>query len=265
LARINFEDEIFADPRFHDLVLKVGGFNEAVGRLLLFWRAAQRQWIKGKLIHPEEMRPEWEAIIEVKLAERRPEGVYAKGSEEQFSWYLDGIEQRREAGRHSAEVRKKKFGTAQPAGGKQDWGKETIERPSNGVRTGSNGIEPSSSSSSSSSLRKELIHDRKRKSQKPKPQPLAGAREFLEDVYRDHYPRKEGKQEGLERALKQCTKIEDLQLFKAAVLRYAAAKKGEEVRYLKHFSSFVSVWREWTDPTTGTTGRQSQKVIILGD
>lgn len=106
MARINFEDEIAADARFRRLVkLLDGDEDKANGMLLRFWRLAQKYWGNGLLVPFDEFKAEeLQPILTCGLAEVRELGVYAKGSELRFDWYL----QRVEAGKRSVASRKLK-------------------------------------------------------------------------------------------------------------------------------------------------------------
>lgn len=70
----------------------------------------------------------------------------------------------------------------------------------------------------------------------------------LEAAYKA-YPRKEGKSEGLERLGKQVKTRADLDALKRAIANYAEQQRldGTEREYMKHFSTFVSSWRDWID------------------
>jgi hypothetical protein len=86
----------------------------------------------------------------------------------------------------------------------------------------------------------------------------------LEAVYK-LYPRKQGKSEGMRRLktqIKLPTDYEDLIL---AVKNYAAYCAGKEPQFIKMFSSFVSEWRDWTDPSNGTVtliGRELKPINL---
>lgn len=89
MARINFEDEIAIDHRFRHLVRKVGDEDKANGMLLRFWRIAQRYWGQGELVPKKVFElEELHSILECDLAEERPDGIYAKGTEKRFQWYV---------------------------------------------------------------------------------------------------------------------------------------------------------------------------------
>lgn len=100
MARINIDDSLFNDPRFMDLVQRLGP-EVAIGSLVLAYKCAQRFWVPRLLPIPSDqfrlskLRQE---IIEVGLAEIRENGsVYIKGTEEQFAWLI----QRSKAGREN--------------------------------------------------------------------------------------------------------------------------------------------------------------------
>ncbi len=162
-ARLNIEVKIWSDYRFQNFMLEVGGRPLAKGYVIELWGLAQTYWIPDKNLIPEE---EWkksglpESLISCGLAERRQEGIYAKGSEKHFSWWFDGIEQRSNAGKKSAQRPRDDKGRLLPTrsnGPLDDAGSplgNNTRQVSNESPTRSNEIQPSSSSSSSSSLKK---------------------------------------------------------------------------------------------------------------
>lgn len=117
MARINIEECWWSDPRRMKLALALGSGAMADGVVTNAWRIAQEFWSKGRLLVPQDVWATVEAnskLIEANLAEARESGVYVRGS----SQYLDWARERREAaiigGKKSAEVRRKKNGSAQP-------------------------------------------------------------------------------------------------------------------------------------------------------
>jgi len=92
MARINIEDSIYRDDRFHKLSAGVGKY-KAIGLLVVAWDMAHRFFLK----HPENLiplkewcgQPELEILEAYKLAERRETGIYVKGSAEQCSYLLE--------------------------------------------------------------------------------------------------------------------------------------------------------------------------------
>lgn len=93
MARINIDDELHADHRFKRLVRKLGDEDKAVGLLYRFWRIAQDKWGREfQLVDPAEFDADgFGPLLEVGLAERRPDGIYACGSEVRFAWYLQKV------------------------------------------------------------------------------------------------------------------------------------------------------------------------------
>ncbi len=88
MARINWEDEIYADYRFRRLIRLVGDEDKAIGMLIRFWTAAQDLWVKDCLISEKAFNADgFGPILQADLAEMRPDGVYARGSEKHFGWY----------------------------------------------------------------------------------------------------------------------------------------------------------------------------------
>ena len=76
-------------------------------------------------------------------------------------------------------------------------------------------------------------------------------REF-EEAYAE-YPRKEGKSRGMAKLKAQIKTTASLKDFKAAVGRYLehTRQHAVEPKFIKHFSTFVTEWKDWLDPMTG--------------
>ncbi len=115
MPRVNVEDEIESDARFHALTALLGGdSNKALGFLIRFWRMAQKYWGDEKALVPHNLFKcsGYEVLLEVDLAELREGGVYCRGAEAQFDWYL----QKCRAGRASVAARemRKSNGTGVP-------------------------------------------------------------------------------------------------------------------------------------------------------
>lgn len=98
MARINIEDKIYRDERFHRLSAFEGKY-KALGLCVTAWDLAHRWYLK----HPEHLIPlgEWDASEELGLlekyglAERRENGIYVKGSKDE----CDYLTKRSDAGR----------------------------------------------------------------------------------------------------------------------------------------------------------------------
>lgn len=75
----------------------------------------------------------------------------------------------------------------------------------------------------------------------------------IELIYKSSYPRKIGKSEGLEILAKSVKTEQDLVDLETAVIRYAdnCKRQGTEEKYIMHFSTFASRWRDWLDPDAG--------------
>lgn len=108
MARINIEDTLFKDDSFSELTIKLGSKTMAIGAIVEAFILAQKHYlttVNDRLIPLNE----WQrlkvgsAIVESGFAEIRKNGVYVRGSNEQFSWLL----QRSEAGKSSAKMKAK--------------------------------------------------------------------------------------------------------------------------------------------------------------
>lgn len=78
--------------------------------------------------------------------------------------------------------------------------------------------------------------------------------EKIENIYSEFYPLKKGKQKGIEKLL-QTLSPDEIDLFERAVKAYRAdcESNATQPRYIQHFSTFVSHWRDWADPAAGTS------------
>lgn len=72
--------------------------------------------------------------------------------------------------------------------------------------------------------------------------------DVIEPIYRN-YPRKLGKQLGLDRLYQKRFSFEDLPKFAGAVQNYADYCKREkmEEKFILHFSTFVGRWKDWAE------------------
>jgi hypothetical protein len=84
---------------------------------------------------------------------------------------------------------------------------------------------------------------------------LASARGFdFESLYQ-RYPRKLGKQKGIERCRKQILTAKDYEDLSRAIDRYRSYVRAQSVeeKYIKHFSTFMASYRDWLDPDAGSS------------
>jgi hypothetical protein len=70
----------------------------------------------------------------------------------------------------------------------------------------------------------------------------------IEFIYKEHYPRKEGKTRGIKVLLKDLQENE-LELFEKSVMNYKShcLAQNTEYQYTKIFSTFAAEWRDWVD------------------
>jgi len=89
----------------------------------------------------------------------------------------------------------------------------------------------------------------------------------FESLYQK-YPRKLGKSAGLRKAKSEIRSHEDFDLLSKALDRFCTHHKERktEPEYLPYFSTFITSWRDWLDPATGSaiSQRQSISEMILG-
>ena len=80
------------------------------------------------------------------------------------------------------------------------------------------------------------------------------ARFDFESLY-EKYPRKVGKAAGLRKAKVQIKTLEAYEELRTAIARYTnyCIAQKTEPRFIKHFSSFMSDWRDWLDPGAGSS------------
>lgn len=97
MARINVESSISSDSRFQDLIIKLQCKDRALGSVVRAWQLAQKHYLKEGVIPFHEWQSQGcrDEIIEVGLAEKRENGIYMKGSSEQFQW----LRQKSDAGK----------------------------------------------------------------------------------------------------------------------------------------------------------------------
>lgn len=157
MARINIDDDLRADPRFHQLCDAIGRA-QAYGSLICLWDLGMAFWRKEKGLIPTataEQTPNYAELIRAGFAVKRPGGVYCSGAEEKWDYLLA----RSAAGRRSSQVRTEKYGTPVPVG--------ATNFCSAGVRGSSeqnpNKTEPSSSSSRSKELKEPSASNTKKK------------------------------------------------------------------------------------------------------
>lgn len=113
---IPIDSEIRNDPRFRKLAKSLNSEAEALLLCFSAWALARRYWQAEHSYIPFHV---WDAgdfgpLEDVKLAERREDGVYCRGTVDSFDWYHDWKADKSTAGKASAAVRKAKYGTAQP-------------------------------------------------------------------------------------------------------------------------------------------------------
>jgi hypothetical protein len=255
MPRINIDDELRVDPRFHTLCSKIPR-HEAFGSLVCLWEIGQTYWKRGKSLIPEtlaEQLPHVQMLVDCEFALWTEGGLYCFGAEERWSFLLKRAEAGAKGGRSSAEARLEKYGSALPMNAKNSpkQNRSKTEAPTEAsMQTYRSPPKPSSSSSSS---------EEKNNTNTPR---VAYAPEF-ETLWR-MYPRKVGKKLGMTRALAQL-KTPDLVADAHQAItnynRYVEVNKTEP-RYIKQFSTFMNCWQDWVNPDSSLF--QSNKIKVSG-
>lgn len=229
MARISIDDELHADRRFKRLSKALGDEDLAIGMLYRFWRIAQDFWADGELVPYEEFEAEkLNALIDAGLAEEREKGIYASGSEERFQWYV----QRCEASKRGVQARKLK--TEEP--------KPVSDQPEVVFRSTETEVPDNPSLRSDIVIATAIVK-----------KDIAQKFDF-ESLY-EKYPRKVGKKAGMRACHARIKKQEDFDSLSGAIDRYNEylARSSTEPQFIKHFSTFMNNWEDWSDPTTGTS------------
>lgn len=146
LPRINIDDELRSDPRFHSLCNNTSRV-VAIGSIFCLWELGQAYWKKNESLIPiglAEQLPNYSDLVRVGFAIPKDDGVYCCGAKERWGFLIARSEAGKAGGLKSAQVRLEKYGTSIPnnASNLQSEAK-TEAKPSK--------PKPSSSSSSSSS------------------------------------------------------------------------------------------------------------------
>jgi len=113
MARVNVEDAWFVDAeeKRECLIqaiqaLPIRWSDAADGMAVRAWKLAQRFWKDGEKLIPEAdwKRAGLEPLIVCDLAERRPEGVYVRGTRDQHDWILQRVEAGKRGGNNRAKT-----------------------------------------------------------------------------------------------------------------------------------------------------------------
>jgi len=205
MARLNLEESLWSDPRTMRLIAKIGDEDKAIGILVRAFRLAQKYWCNKE--NPKQyIHPE--AFLNEKL-EILIDINWAKKYE--TGYYIHGSESNFSWWFQRVEAGRN-GGIAKASGAKR----KLAEAKQNVA---------SSSSSSSSSLEHNTIAQQ------------------VEQLYKE-YPRKEGKTKGIQKLIKEIKTQDDISLLAKSINNYKMSC-GTDIKYIKHFSSFASVWRDY--------------------
>jgi hypothetical protein len=74
----------------------------------------------------------------------------------------------------------------------------------------------------------------------------------IEQAYSQHYPRKIGKQKGVEKLVGQIRSQHDVDQLVVAITRYKESiDPGTKPKFIKHFSTFANEWTDWLEADAG--------------
>lgn len=100
MARINFEDNVEAQPQFQKLLRLVGGnWALALGHLVLFFRAAQKAYGHNTPMTREELEEQFPEVLESGWAVPVEGGFQARSADKHFDWYRQKVEAGKQGGR----------------------------------------------------------------------------------------------------------------------------------------------------------------------
>lgn len=87
----------------------------------------------------------------------------------------------------------------------------------------------------------------------------SGSVSFDFDALYQKYPRKLGKSKGLEKCKAQVKTQEDFDQLSLAIEKYARLCRETESRFIKHFDTFMTSWKDVLDPDYGTVEAKYEK------
>jgi hypothetical protein len=206
----------------------MGSEKLAIGEIVIFWRLAQEQFKKNKLISEEMFKINEcsDNLFICDLAEKTPDGIRAKGDLTHFGWIIG----RQEAGRAGAKITNEKR-----------WGKKRESNDINNLVSAND--QQSVSKRQPPTLT--LTHTLKKKNNTYDQNHFA--QDELERLY-VLYPRKIGRQKGLKILAKQIKNQTELLDLERAIKNYSNHVKQQDPKYIKHWSTFANEWRDWIEP-----------------
>jgi hypothetical protein len=285
VSRINTEECWWSDPRRTKLGSLVGSLLLADGIALSAWRLAQEFWRNDRNLIPKktfDMLEGADHLIAANLAEVRGEEVYIRGSSMYHEWIHDSKVNGKKGGKISAKRPRDEKGRLLPSNPKlpdsnnqneskmvgNEESKQTQaqsnpcldENPSHSKTIQTNfsysfsntkNTYAQSASHLSECDQNTRLEEKTNEESQPKPTRrkkfIPESKFDLEMLYKA-YPRKQGKTKGLKRLSREITTQTDFENFQLAVSNYNRETLSVENQYKKHFSSFVSEWRDWITP-----------------
>lgn len=219
--------------------MKVGCPYRAIGMMVFAWSLAQKTWLKHKGVPIKKWPDDLNLLIECGLAEAitaetspKHDRIYIKGSRNHFL-FLEKMSLAGQKGgksKHPNKLKNLKQYRKDPSG---------LPKGSEISNSNSNSINNNTSSNSAKATFEPLI----------------------EEIYKNKYPRKEGKSLGLKKLKLEIKTEQDLALFDQAVTHYAEHKAGKDEEFIKLFSTFAKEWRDWIEKPQQVNGHDKSKEL----
>lgn len=225
MARVNIDDWIETRPEFWRLLEITKNRDEALGKIVRFFRLAQSRYGRGERVtHDDLCLSGLECMIDSGWAKSSGSFFECIESSRMFGWYRAKIMNGKAGGR--------------PKAGKNSEPNEINEvtKPTDDL---ANPLAPAPVLVLD---KKNTNTHRRRKRSATSALPRS---EF--DSLAQEYPRSEGRTRGVDALEKRIKTREELDRFAAAMRNYIAkiAAEKTERKYIKHFSSFVNCWQDY--------------------
>lgn len=264
--RVNLDTEAYEDPRFARLGLALGAPQEfahdvGLSRMTRVWAYCTKRgahcledWeVVGFIGRQDAMT----LLVDARLAAPDPGGgYYIAGTRGRIEWYSTAIANGRRGGRPRNQP---VVSSSDPDPNHLD--NHPVTHPGNHPGNHPQEKEKEDLGSSPDLV---LVATSRARSVGPT---QAQRTEWATAVYRA-YPRKEGKAGGLKRLAAQLASPEVAASALRAAENYAShcLAEGRELAFVKHFSTWVSEWRDWVKPeaTPAIPARASPLRVVTG-
>lgn len=248
MARINFEETVWFDPRFIALHEKLNSRLKAAGALICFWRLAQECFKNGQLISEDQFKISGlpEELFECQFAVKSEHGIYAKGSEKHFKWLSKSRENGKKGG--SVENDNKKNAALKRENSKKIQKCESNDFNNLAQATTSHHKPPPTSFSTSSSISSSIS---KKKESILNHSDERFHTDFDFEILFNKFPKRKGhhrKAAGMRLLASRVKTKVDYDNFSLAVdnyFDYIQSAGKEDTQFVLQWATFVNGWEEW--------------------